>query len=36
MREIWNISNIEILFDTSPGLTEIMEIESQTKKNYWK
>jgi predicted adenylyl cyclase CyaB len=32
MREIWNISNTEIVFDTSPGLTEIMEIESQTKK----
>ena len=32
MREIWNISNTEIIFDTSPGLTEIMEIESNTKK----
>jgi hypothetical protein len=36
MREIWNISNTEIVFDTSPGLTEIMEIESQTKKELLK
>jgi predicted adenylyl cyclase CyaB len=36
MREIWNISNTEIVFDTSPGLTEIMEIESNTKKELLK
>ena len=32
MREIWNIFNTEIIFDIKPGLTEMMEVESPTKK----
>ena len=32
MREIWEIKNTEIVFDISPGLTEIMEIESKSNK----
>jgi predicted adenylyl cyclase CyaB len=32
MREIWHIKNSEIVFDMSPGIPELMEIESTTKK----
>ena len=30
IREIWNLNNTEIIFDTIPGHPEIMEIESKT------
>lgn len=33
IREIWNIKNAEIIFDTNPGRYDIMEVESKTKKN---
>jgi predicted adenylyl cyclase CyaB len=36
IREIWNINNVEICFDTTPGKPEIMEIEADTKKNLLK
>jgi len=32
MREIWVFQNSEIVFDNNPGVPEIMEIESKTKK----
>ena len=32
IREIWNLNNSEIIFDTIPGLPDIMEIESVTQK----
>lgn len=32
IREIWTIDNSEIVFDTNPGVTDRMEIESKTKK----
>lgn len=32
IREIWNLNNSEIIFDSIPGLPEIMEIESLTQK----
>lgn len=32
IREIWNLDNSEIIFDSIPGLPEIMEIESKTQK----
>lgn len=32
IREIWTFMNSEIVFDTMPGLPDIMEIESLTKK----
>jgi adenylate cyclase class 2 len=32
MREIWKLKNSEIIFDIAPGITEMMEIESPTKK----
>jgi predicted adenylyl cyclase CyaB len=31
-REIWNLNNSEIIFDMNPGIPEIMEVESSTKK----
>jgi adenylate cyclase class IV len=31
-REIWNYKNSEIIFDMSPGIPELMEIESISKK----
>jgi len=32
IREIWNLNNSEIIFDSIPGLPDIMEIESLTQK----
>ena len=32
IREIWNIKDVEIVFDTNPGRTDIMEIEALSKK----
>ena len=32
MREIWILRNSEIVFDNTPGVPEVMEIESKTKK----
>lgn len=32
IREIWNLENSEIIFDSIPGLPDIMEIESKTQK----
>jgi len=31
-REIWNYKNTEIVFDMNPGIPELMEVESSTKK----
>jgi len=31
-REIWNYKNSEIIFDSNPGIPELMEVESKTKK----
>jgi len=31
-REIWNYKNSEIIFDMNPGIPELMEVESSTKK----
>ena len=31
-REIWNYKNSEIIFDMNPGIPELMEVESKTKK----
>jgi adenylate cyclase class IV len=31
-REIWNIKNSEIIFDMNPGIPELMEVESSSKK----
>lgn len=31
-REIWNHKNSEIIFDMNPGIPELMEVESSTKK----
>jgi adenylate cyclase class IV len=31
-REIWNYKNTEIIFDMNPGIPELMEVESSTKK----
>jgi len=31
-REIWNYKKSEIIFDTNPGIPELMEVESGTKK----
>jgi predicted adenylyl cyclase CyaB len=36
IREIWNIGNVEICFDTTPGKPEIMEIEADNKKELLK
>lgn len=33
IREIWNVNNSEVVFDTNPGRIDIMEIESNTKKD---
>lgn len=32
IREIWNLDDSEIIFDSIPGLPDIMEIESRTQK----
>jgi predicted adenylyl cyclase CyaB len=32
IREIWNVKNTEVVFDTNPGIDERMEIESKTVK----
>ena len=32
IREIWNIKDAEIVFDTNPGRVDIMEVESNTEK----
>jgi len=32
IREIWNVNDVEIIFDKNPGYPEIMEIETSTKK----
>jgi predicted adenylyl cyclase CyaB len=32
MREIWKLNDTEIVFDISPGVNEIMEIEAKSKK----
>ena len=32
IREIWHLSNTEIVFDTNPGEPEIMELESSSRK----
>jgi adenylate cyclase class IV len=31
-REIWHLMNSEIIFDMNPGIPELMEVESSTKK----
>jgi adenylate cyclase class IV len=31
IREIWNLKNTEIVFDSNPGIDDRMEIESKTK-----
>lgn len=31
-REIWNYKNSEVIFDMNPGIPELMEVESSTKK----
>ena len=31
-REIWHYKNSEIIFDMNPGIPELMEVESSTKK----
>jgi adenylate cyclase class IV len=31
-REIWNLKNSEIIFDMNPGIPELMEVESSSKK----
>ncbi len=32
IREIWNLKDTEVVFDTNPGLPERMEIEAKSKK----
>ena len=32
IREIWKVKETEIVFDTNPGITDRMEVESKTKK----
>lgn len=32
IREIWDVKNTEIVFDTNPGIDDKMEVESKTKK----
>ena len=32
IREIWNVKNTEVVFDTNPGIDDRMEIESKTVK----
>ena len=32
IREIWNVKNTEVIFDTNPGIDDRLEVESKTKK----